>query len=55
MRTNFRETTDTLVWHRFVAEFSGERVSEIQIAQTGTFSLSFESQGQEKSISIHYY
>ena len=52
MRTEFRGTTDTLLLHRIGAEFSGGLVSEIQIAQTGTFSLSFEGQEQEKSISI---
>ena len=52
MRTEFRGTTDTLLLHRIGAEFSGGLVSEIEIPQTGTFSLSFESQEQAKSISI---
>ena len=52
MRTEFRGTTDTLLLHRIGAEFSGGLVSEIQIPQTGTFSPSFESQEQAKSISI---
>ena len=33
--------TDTLLWHRFGAEFSGGLVSEIRKAQTGNFFSQF--------------